>query len=596
MGIDFSENSLVHKPAIKLFHQLGWETADCFHEFDTPEGSPLGRATKSEVIIISHLKTALEKLNPELPDVALEQAIEELTRDRSRMSLVAANQEIYNLLKNGIKVQIPDDENGGETTETVKIIYWNQPDNNDFFLTSEFWVTGEMYTRRADLVGFVNGIPLLFIELKASHRRLEVAYKDNLRDYKNTIPQLFWYNAFIILSNGSESKIGSVTAPWEHFNDWKKISDEEEPGVVSLETMIRGTCQHKRFLDIAENFTLFMKARGGIIKILAKNHQYLGVNNAIEALQNMEVKRGRLGVFWHTQGSGKSISMAFFSNKVLRKYTGNWTFVVVTDRVELDGQIYKNFADAGVVTEKRARATSSRNLRKLLREDHRFVFTLIHKFRTDPGELHPVLSERSDVIVITDEAHRSQYDTLAFNMRTALPNASFIAFTGTPLIVGEEKTKEVFGDYVSTYNFKQSVDDKATVPLYYEDRKPHLQLKNKDFNEDIYRVIEEAELDEYQQQKLDRTLSRQYHLITRDNRLEIVAKDIVKHFTSRGYKGKGMVVCIDKATAVRMYDKVTKHWKKQLKKLRESLRNTTDSSELEIIGNVQKSRHLLIDK
>ncbi|RPH76555.1 MAG: type I restriction endonuclease subunit R, partial [Planctomycetaceae bacterium] len=285
---------------------------------------------------------------------------------------------------------------------------------------------------------------------------------------------------------------------------------------------------------------------------------------------------GRLGVFWHTQGSGKSVAMIFFAQKVLRKIPGNWTFVVITDRQELDGQIYKHFASAGVVTEGRAQAESSRHLRQLLSEDHRYVFTLIHKFRSPSASETPspqpspsgrgsdndmpVLSNRHDIIVITDEAHRSQYDTLALNMRTALPNAAFLAFTGTPLIVGEEKTRQVFGDYISVYDFQQSVADGATVPLYYENRIPELQLVNDNLNEEMERLLEEAELDEAQERKLEREFAREYHLITRDDRLEAVAKDLVTHFTGRGFQGKGMVVCIDKATAIRMYDKVQKHW------------------------------------
>ena len=256
--------------------------------------------------------------------------------------------------------------------------------------------------------------------------------------------------------------------------------------------------------------------------------------------------------------------MMFFAQKVLRKMPGNWTFVIVTDRRELDGQIYKHFVASGVVTEGRAHANSSQHLRQLLGEDHRYVFTLIHKFRTAAGESHPALSERSDIIVITDEAHRSQYDTLALNMRTALPNAAFIAFTGTPLIAGEEKTRRVFGDYVSVYNFQQSVADGATVPLYYENRIPELQLINDALNDDMERLLEEAELDEAQEKKLERAFARQYHLLTRDERLEAVAKDVVAHFCGRGFRGKAMVICIDKATAVRMYDKVQKHWQKHL--------------------------------
>jgi type I restriction enzyme R subunit len=561
----------VERPAIALFRDLEWDTANCFHEFDGPGGSPLGRETKAEVVLVPRLRAALERLNPDVVPEAIAGAIEELTRDRSAMAPVEANREVYLLLKNGVKVPVRGGRNGTEeTTEVVKVIEWNDPTGNDFFLASQFWMSGELYTRRADLVGFVNGLPLVFIELKASHKRLENAYRDNLRDYKTAIPQIFWYNAFVILSNGSLSRIGSVSAAWEHFTEWKKINNEGEDGVVSLETMIRGTCEKARLLDIVENFTLFSEAEGGRIKLVAMNHQYLGVNNTIEAVKGLEKNRGRLGVFWHTQGSGKSYSMIFFAQKILRKMPGNWTFVIVTDRRELDDQIYKNFARAGAVTEAQAQAESAEDLQHLLREDHRYVFTLIQKFRTEKGQQHPELSARNDIIVITDEAHRSQYDTFAHNMRRALPNAAFIGFTGTPLMVGEEKTREVFGDYVSIYNFKQSVDDGATVPLYYENRIPELQLRNEDLNEDMERLLEEAELDEEQERKLEREFGRQYHLITRDDRLEKIAEDIVNHFIWRGYQGKAMVVSIDKATAVRMYDKVRKHWARCLGELRKA--------------------------
>jgi len=520
----YTETALVEQPAIALLDELGWETVNALHEFDHGE-SILGRETKAEVILTARLRPALQKLNPDIPseaiDQAIDQAIEELTRNRSRMSLAAANREIYHLLKNGVRVHVPDPEGHGETVEAVRVVDWDHPAGNDFLLCSQFWVAGEMHTRRADLVGFVNGLPLLFIELKAVHRRLETAFTGNLRDYKDTIPQLFWPNALIIVSNGSQSRVGSVTAGWEHLAEWKKIENEAEPGRVSLETMLRGVCEPARFLDLVENFTLFQEVPGGLIKLTAKNHQYHGVNNAIAALTDVRRRQGKLGVFWHTQGSGKSVSMIFFAQKVMRKLPGNWTFVIVTDRQELDKQIYTNFASAGVVTEGHAQAESSRHLRQLLTEDHRYVFTLIHKFRAAEE-----LSTRNDIIVITDEAHRSQYDTLALNMRTALPNAAFLAFTGTPLIMGEEKTRQVFGDYISVYDFQQSVDDGATVRLYYENRIPELQLVNDDLNADMERLLEEAELDEAQEKKLEREFAREYHLITRDDRLEAIAKDI----------------------------------------------------------------------
>ena len=709
---DYSEYALVEQPAIALFAELDWQTVNCFHE-KFGENGTLGRETPSDVVLVPRLKLALFLLNPDLSEEAIDLAIDELCRDRSSLNPVVANKEIYKLIRDGVKVPIRM-ENGSEEVETVKVIDFDNPETNDFFLASQFWVTGEMYKRRADLVCFVNGLPLVFIELKATHKRLENAYRDNLADYKNTIPQLFWYNAFIILSNGSESRIGTISADWEHFSEWKKIGSEGKEGVVSLDTIIKGTCEKSRFQDIFENFILFQDTGGAVIKIIAKNHQYRGVNSAINKLiatltpdpsprgrgemqhyrggfqfaglverarelrknqtpaeqilwemlrdrrfLNLKFRRqhqigdyiadfychdlkliieldgsvhrlsdveknkilriqnqtildnpgkvlemihkeilpspygrrtedegavkGRLGVFWHTQGSGKSFSMIFFSQKILRKFKGNYTFVIVTDRKELDEQIYKNFLSVGAVTEEEVHAESGEHLKRLLSEDHRNIFTLIHKFRTETGKPYPVVSNRSDIIVITDEAHRTQYDVLAGNMRTALPNAAFIAFTGTPLIVGEELTRKTFGDYVSIYNFKQSVDDGATVSLYYENRIPELQLKNEDLNEDIEQIVEESMLDEEQEKKLEREFARQYHLITRNDRLEKIAEDIVAHFTSRGYQGKAMVVAIDKPTAVKMYDKVQKYWKGRIERLKEDLKYAKDDKEREVI-------------
>ncbi|WOF15410.1 type I restriction endonuclease subunit R [Methanoplanus sp. FWC-SCC4] len=563
----YSEDTLVEQPAIRLFEELGWQTQNCFDETFKTGGGSCGRETTSEVILIKRLIPALERLNPTLPAEALDIAVEELVRDRSKMSPVAANREVYELLKNGVRVRFRNDA-GGYETENVKVIDWRNPDNNDFFLASQLWITGELYKRRTDLLGFVNGIPLVFIELKASHRNLKSAFDDNLTDYKTAIPQLFWYNALLILSNGSESRIGSITSSWEYFSDWKRINSEGEAGVISLDTIIRGTCERDRLLDIIENFTLFTDIRGGIIKIVAKNHQYLGVNNAIKSLRQARENKGRLGVFWHTQGSGKSISMIFFTQKILRTVPGNWTFLVVTDRQELDDQIYKNFVNSGAITEKEAQASSGENLRQLLSEDHRYVFTLIQKFRTEKGAVYQKISDRDDIIVITDEAHRSQYDTFAINMRNAIPNAAFIGFTGTPLLVGEEKTKEVFGDYVSIYDFKQSIEDGATVPLYYENRRPELQLINPDLNEQMAAIIDETNLDEESEKKLEREFAREYHLITRDDRLEKVAEDLVDHFMGRGIRGKAMVISIDKATAVIMHEKVRKYWDLYLRKLK----------------------------
>jgi len=561
----FNELELIEQTAIGLFQSLSYAHQNCYHETFGKSGT-LGRETPSDVVLTSRLRQSLIALNPLVSSEAINLAIEELIRDRSVLNPANANREIYKMLRDGVKVPIKK-EDGSEEIETIKVIDFNNPDKNDFFLASQFWITGEMYKRRADLVGFINGLPLIFIELKAVHKKLENAYKDNLTDYKDTIPQIFWYNAFIILSNGAESRIGTITADYEHFNAWKKINSEGEEGIVSIETIIKGTCEKSRLLDILENFIFYQDTGGALNKIIAKYHQYLGVNNVIESFERIKENQGRLGVFWHTQGSGKSFSMIFFSQKILRKFEGNYTFLIVTDRKELDEQIYKNFLSCGAVTEQEVHAESGDNLRQLLTENHRNVFTLIHKF----GNIRESVSDRSDIIVITDEAHRTQYDLLALNMRTALPNAAFIAFTGTPLMIGEELTKKTFGDYISIYNFKQSVDDKATVPLYYENRIPEVQLKNEDLNEDLESIIEEAMLDDRQEEKLQREFAREYHIITRDDRLEKIAEDIVAHFVSRGYQGKAMVVSVDKPTAVKMYDKVQKYWKQYIEKLKKAL-------------------------
>jgi len=571
---NYSEQQLIEKAAIEVFEALGYTHQNCYEEAFGPSGT-LGRETSMEVVLIPRLKDALKRLNQNLPEESITLAIEELTKDRSTLNRTVANREIYTALCDGVKVSVRRDD-GSEEQEVVKVIDFDNPNNNDFFLASQLWITGEMYKRRADLVGFVNGLPLIFIELKASHRRLKNAYDDNLTDYRDTIPQIFWHNAFIILSNGSKSKIGTITAQWEHFSEWKKINSEGEKGIVSLDTIIKGTCEKKRFIDLFENFILY---QGSFIKILAKNHQSLGVNNAIQSFNDRDKNDGKLGIFWHTQGSGKSFAMIFFSQKILRKLYGDYTFLIVTDRKELDEQIYENFASVGAVTEQEVHAESGEHLKQLLKENHRNIFTLIHKFRTDSDEPYPVVSERKDIIVIADEAHRTQYDLFAMNMRKALPNASFIAFTATPLIDGEERTKNVFGEYVSIYSFKQSVDDKATVPLYYENRIPEVQLTSETLNEDLEEIIEDAFLDEKQEGKLIREFAREYHIITRDSRLEKIAEDIVTHFAERGYQGKAMVVSVDKPTAARMYDKVKKHWKAYIKKLEGDLKKAKTEEE-----------------
>jgi type I restriction enzyme R subunit len=574
----YTEDHLIEQPAIKLFAELGWLTVSALEESFGRNGT-FGRETKSEIILIPGLHAALERLNPALPSEAISSATEELTSDRSAMSLAAANRDVWELLRDGVKVSVPDRKRGGQKTERVRVIDWENPRANDILLVSQMTITGDLYTCRPDLIGFVNGLSLVVIELKKPGVPARQAFEENLTSYKhlqNGIPALFWYNAFMIASNGTDSRVGSLTADWERFTEWKRIEREDEPKRVSLEVTLRGLCEPSRLLDFVENFTLFSEHKTGLVKALAQNHQYLGVNNAIRATLAARAQgHGRGGVFWQTQGSGKSFAMVFYSQKILRKVPGNWTFVIVTDRVDLDDQIAKTFAACGAVSDANiCHAETGAQLRELLRGNNRYVFTLIHKFQSPE-----VLCDRPDVIVMSDEAHRSQYDTLALNMRSALPNALFLAFTGTPLIAGEERTREVFGDYVSIYDFQQSVEDGATVPLFYENRTPELHLDNPDLNDDIYTLIEDAELSEEAEKRLEHELGRQYHLITRDDRLETIAKDLVQHFLGRGFQGKAMVVSIDKATALRMYDKVQKFWKSERERVESELRRLRPSDD-----------------
>ena len=555
-----SEKAVVELPAVELLQSLGWQHGDLMQE-EPGALNPTGRLSFREVILPARLRAALRRLNPTMPDEALQQAEAKLTEDRSAMLPIAANREVHRLLRDGVSVELRQPD-GSLKPDRVWLVDWINPAANDFFLGSQAWIASDLYKRRPDNIGFVNGIPLLLCEWKAPTQPVQEAYDANLNDYRDTIPRLFEPNGFTVLSNGLEALMGPSHAPFEVFAPWKRL-EEEGPESIGLEALLRATCEPARFLDLIENFLVFEDARGGLRKVTGKYHQVLGVNRAIEAVQKLEENRGRLGVFWHTQGSGKSLSMVMFAEKVLRRLGGHWTFVIVTDRQELDDQVAGTFATTGALTKKtqEAQAQSRAHLRNLLAGQERYIFTLIHKFSTERGELMPVLSDRRDIIVITDEAHRSQYDQLAANMRRALPNAAFIGFTGTPLIAGQEqRTREVFGDYVSIYNFAQSVADGATVPLYYEARKPELQLDAEALRDDLDDILEAAMLDEDQEKRLQREFARQYHLIVRPDRLDQIAADLVQHFSARGYLGKGMFVAIDKATAVSMYDRVSVQW------------------------------------
>lgn len=585
----FSEDNLVEKTVVELIKKTWADSEGHINAYRDIGDAHLGRENQGEVVLKKFLVPALERLNPDVSADGITQAVEQLMRNRSNLSLVNANAEVYKLLRDGASVQVVEADGETETTR-VRYFDFDTPSKNDFLCVSQLWIVGERYTRRPDVILFVNGIPLVLMELKASHKSLVDAYKDNIRDYKDTIPKLFWYNLGIVISNGIDNKVGSLTSPYEFFNEWKKTDTEDAPSRTDIATLVSGFCDKGRLLDIFENFVLFENAKGGRRKIIPRYFQFYGVNRAFGRVMARHENEGRLGVFWHTQGSGKSYSMVYLSQKVLRKLPGNFTFVVVTDRKDLDTQAYDNFARVGAVYEGDVHADSVENLKELLRGDHRQIFTTIQKFQRIEG----AISERDDIIVMTDEAHRTQYDIFALGMRKALPRASFIGFTGTPLISGEPETERTFGSYVSVYNFGQSVEDKATVPLYYENRVPKLENVNEHLEDEIGKVMEFYELNDEEEEKLEREFSTFYHLVTREDRLNALARDIVGHFVGRGYDGKAMVVSVDKKTAVRMYTKVRAEWDRYIAKLSiDYSRAKTERERLKI--EEQLKRHENVD-
>ncbi|MEI6436156.1 MAG: type I restriction endonuclease subunit R [Bacteroidota bacterium] len=561
----------------------------------------LDRKSLKEVVLKDRLKRSLQKLNEHIPESCIDYAISELTKSRASMSPILANKEVYELIRNGVQVTYKNNL-GREEDDYVRILDFSPANENDFLLVTQLSIEYQLtqnITRRPDLLVYVNGLPLIMIELKNATEKVKTGYDKNLRDYQRDIPQLFWYNLFVCISNGIQTRVGSFNAPWDHFFSWLKLTDtsithdqptrneiekeSERTGEhLSLKIFGEGLCKKNNLIDYFENFVLYHKNK---VKIIAKNHQYLGVNNAIAALQNKDGNKGKLGVFWHTQGSGKSYSMIFFSRKIHRKVRGNWSFLIITDRKDLDSQIYRNFLETETIVETKDqkenyfRPADKESLKDYLQSNRAFVFTLIFKFGIESGKTFPQLTDRDDWIVIVDEAHRTQYKTLAENMRIGLPNAQYIAFTGTPLL-RSELTKDWFGPYVSEYNFAQSVEDGATVPLYYKKSVPRVEQINPNLVGEAAAILENENLTEEQKQKLDKEYSTLLQVVRRDDRLEEIAKHIVQHFPYRldvvdddGFRRpmKAMVISIDKFTAVRMYDKVQYHLKEEIKDLRKKI-------------------------
>ena len=615
-----SEDRLVQATFAEHLEQaLGWDSIYAWNQETFGPNGTLGRADVREAVLTRDLRAALEGLNPDLPASAIDQALREMTVYDVSRSMVQHNRDFYRLIRGGVPVQYRDAQGHQRSARARVIDFDNAPGSNRFLAVRELKLTGirtPNYNRRADLVCFINGLPLVFIELKAVHKNIREGFDNNLSDYMddNVIAHAFHHNVFLIVSNGDRARYGSITSEWGHFAEWKR-HDEADTGSLEAEVLLNGMLAHDRLLDIVENFILFDDSKPGATrKVIARNHQVLGVNRAVASVAWQEelklefpldqrlrrrvvelplesriptenelmqgraratspfipegpvniIERahpdlGRLGVFWHTQGSGKSYSMEFFTEKVRRKLEGNFTFLLMTDRNDLDSQIYKTFVGCGIADNQTPRAASGDDLEKRLKENHRYVFSLIHKFNKDVDPKQPY-SERDDIIVISDEAHRTQAGRLARNMHLALPNASFIGFTGTPLFTQDQLTRRIFGDYVSRYDFKRSEEDGSTVKLVYDNRGEKLGVARTDLNDLIATKIEEADLDPDQEALLDKLLGQDYEVITADERLEKIAADFVEHCATRWQSGKSMLVCIDKITCARMLQLIVARW------------------------------------
>ena len=585
MSYDYSENILVQEAAGNLLEQeLGWEVKFAYNTEVLGENGTFGRKSYKDILLVRYFRNALKVLNPWITSMQMDEAQRKMESYLSTSSLMQINEEKYALIRDGIPVTVKK-PNGQTEEKKAQIVDFQNPTDqsrNHFLAIKELKIHGEYYRRRTDIVGFVNGIPLLFVELKKNTVDVQNAYDDNYTDYLDTIPHLFHYNAFLMLSNGVEAKVGTLGSKYEFFHEWKRLSEADE-GNVALETMLRGICKKENFFDLLENFILYDHSDGRTVKILARNHQYLGVNEAVKAYETRKLRDGKLGVFWHTQGSGKSYSMVFLSAKIRRKFSGSPTIVVLTDRDELNKQISDTFENCGLLGAAKASqfiASSGSNLVQKLQGNPSFIFTLIQKF--NQPNVKPIYPDH-DIIIMSDEAHRSQYGVYADNMCALLPTASRIGFTGTPLLSSDNITERTFGGYISIYDFKRAVEDGATVPLYYENRgEKILNIDNPEISERILESIEKADLDPSQQEKLENEFAKEIHLLTAEPRLDSIAKDFVGHYSDLWTSGKAMFVCLNKVTCVRMYNYVQKYWAGEISALEKKIKHVSQQEAQEL--------------
>ena len=586
--------SVVEQAALDWFRTLGY---DVVGGPDMPPGPQALRESYADAIFPSVVRDALARLNPKLPAEALDDAFRKLTRPEGP-TLEARNRAFHRMAVDGVTVEYRDDDRGTIRGAPVRVFDFERPPNNDWLAVNQFTVVESNHERRPDVVLFVNGLPLAVIELKnpADEDATIRSAWQQLQTYQAELPTLFAFNAVLAVSDGVEARLGALTSGWEWFKPWRTISGEELAPVflTQLQVAIEGAFEKRRFLTLLRDFIVFEDdGGGGLTKKMAGYHQFHAVETAVAetlraAERRMREEPGRyesgrkpggkpgdrrIGVVWHTQGSGKSLTMAFYAGRLIREPAmANPTIVVLTDRNDLDDQLFATFARCrDLLRQPPAQAESRADLRaRLAVESGRVVFTTIQKFFPEErGDRHPLLSRRRNVVVIADEAHRSQYDFIdgfAGHMRDALPNASFAGFTGTPIELQDANTRAVFGDYISIYDIRRAVEDQATVPIYYESRLAKLALDESErphIDSGFEEATEGEEID--RKEKLKTRWAQLEAIVGAERRLALVARDIVSHFEDRlqamdgkAMDGKAMVVCMSRRICIDLHRKLVR--------------------------------------
>ncbi|SHK31214.1 type I restriction enzyme, R subunit [Desulfatibacillum alkenivorans DSM 16219] len=556
--------------ALNWFQDLGFEL---IHGPDiAPDEAQAERADYSQVVLQNRLARAVDAINPHIPGGAREEAIRQALTTQSP-SLVGNNHAFHRLLVEGVPVSYQNKE-GGTVHDYARLIDFEHPLANDFTAVNQFTVEEGQNKRRPDIVLFINGLPLAVLELKnpASQEATIWTAFNQLQTYKEQIPSLFIYNQVLVISDGLDARVGSLTANKEWFMPWRTIEGENlaPESMLKLEVLVRGLFDKERFLDYIRHFIVFDEDKAGTVKKIAGYHQFHAANRAVETTAEASSKYGdrRAGVVWHTQGSGKSLTMAFYAGKlILHPAMENPTVVVITDRNDLDDQLFSNFAHCHELLRQQPKKADSReHLRDLLSVDSGgVIFTTVHKFfPEDRGGKHPELSPRRNIVVIADEAHRSQYDFIdgfARHMRDALPNASFIGFTGTPIETADKNTLAVFGDHISIYDIQRAQRDGATVPIYYESRLARIELDEREkpsLDSEFEEATEGEELEG--KERLKSKWAALESLVGAEKRIGLVARDLVDHWESRleAMDGKAMIVCMSRRICVDLYNAITK--------------------------------------